>query len=107
TLTFNGQTTAAIPYDATAAMIQAALEALPGIGADLLGGLNTEIYTYNSSLGSLGAVGTFGSNYATRSTGNVPKIDYNDTSGPLWLGGPTERFAIRFTGTISIPRPGT
>ncbi len=32
TLTFNGQTTAPIPFDATAAQTQAALEALSNIG---------------------------------------------------------------------------
>ncbi|MDP9363171.1 MAG: hypothetical protein M3Q10_02875 [Chloroflexota bacterium] len=34
TLTFNGQVTAAIPYNATAAQVKAALEALSTIGAD-------------------------------------------------------------------------
>lgn len=34
TLTFNGQTTAAIPYNATADQVKAALEALSNIGAD-------------------------------------------------------------------------
>ena len=34
TLTFNGQTTAPLPFNATAAQIDAALEALSNIGAD-------------------------------------------------------------------------
>ena len=45
TLTFEGDTTGPIPFDATAAQVQAALEALPNIGPGnaetILGPVNT------------------------------------------------------------------
>ncbi len=60
TLTFDGQTTSALAYNANAAAIQAALEALPNVNPGDITVAGTGPYTF-----------TFGSAYANR---NVPQI---------------------------------
>jgi hypothetical protein len=54
TLTFNGETTAAIPFNATAAQVQAALEALPNVEP----GDVTAVATTGANLGAASAVVT-------------------------------------------------
>ena len=56
TLTFHGQTTAPLAYDATAAQVQAALEALAGVGAGNVVASGGPVSTANVSVNFRGAL---------------------------------------------------
>ncbi|MDA8974505.1 PA14 domain-containing protein, partial [Akkermansiaceae bacterium] len=102
TLTVNGKTTDAIPYDATAAEVQAALEKV----VEGQTGLKAEFFNVGRPISSLSQVDF---NATPSYTATVENVNFPKTSGvfPQWPGGPSDRFAVRLTGTIFIPETGT
>ncbi|MDB4439238.1 hypothetical protein N9155_00395, partial [bacterium] len=98
TLTVNGKTTDAIPYDATAAEVQAALEKV----VEGQTGLKAEFFNVGRPISSLSQVDF---NATPSYTATVENVNFPKTSGvfPQWPGGPSDRFAVRLTGTIFIP----
>lgn len=69
TLTYGGNTTTPIAYNATAAVVQAALAALPGVGPDfvVVTGPTSFVYTFTfrAGLGDVGAITADGSGMTT------------------------------------------
>ena len=93
-LTLNGRTTAAIPYDASAAILQAALESAGVVTGG--SGLRADYYNVGHSISRLSDI-DFSSTPTLTAT--VPNIDFAATSGGFWDGGPSDYFAVRLTGT--------
>lgn len=82
TLTFAGDTTAAIAYDATAAQVQAALQALASIGAD-----------------NVTVAGNAGGPYTVTFTGDLAALDVETLTadGSALSGGTTPAVAVATT----------
>jgi hypothetical protein len=112
TLTFEGFTTAAIPWSAVnatlLASIDAALEALPNIGT---GGVTTAAGTLTAGIGTITV--TFTGNVATRAvatmswvsslTGTSPTLAVAETTpgvAPTAQGAPIGALLVRDNGTI-------
>ncbi len=97
TLTFNGETTPALPYNATAAQVQAALNALTGIGGTPAGALNnisgTNIYSGAVTLGSNASIGA----------GPLTTLTINTLQDPTPLQVPAPTFQKVGQGTVVFP----
>ena len=104
TLTFNGQTTAAIAFNATAAQVQAALTALSTIGPDNLACTGGPLPTTNVTITFVGSVAfaaqppiTVGNNALTGGTNPTPTVAHT-TTGALTADVQTLSLAGNPTG---------
>lgn len=96
TLTYGGQTTAAIPYNASLAAVQAALQALPNIGSGFEG--LSPLSGYQTYPGGVVVTGTPGTSYVVTFQGalanlNVPAI----TATPSLTGGTSPSVSVAQT----------
>lgn len=117
TLTFSGQTTAAIPYNATAAAVQSALEALSNIGvgdvvvAGSAGGPytitfqgalgSTNVAQLTSSAASLTSGSTATISHATTTPGVAPTLDVTIETAPEEDGTYTSVGTFSQASTVS------
>ncbi len=62
-----------------------------------------EFYALGYSLGALAQVDF--ERAPTHAT-NLTVLNYSDSGGPFWPGGPTDQFAVRARGWLSVPEDG-
>ncbi len=67
-------------------------------------GLNAAYYTLGFAPSWLGEIDFYGEPTATAV---VEDIDQPSTSGAGWPGGPANNFAVKLTGSVSVPQDGT
>lgn len=95
TITFDGHTTDAIDYDATAAAVQAALEALPGVEP------GDVVVTGGPLPGEVTIA--FGGRYAGQLATEVTVDDANLTGATVTVDTPAEGEVVVWTGALNWP----
>jgi Tfp pilus assembly protein PilX len=78
--------------------------ALSGSGSGTQPGLLAKYFTFADGPHNLDEV-TWTDTPAT--TGTVTQINVPSTNGSLWGGGPTDHFAVEYSGSITIPSDGS